>query len=352
MKKNKNPDKIRIGNKYIGIGQPCFIIAEAGSNHDQNLKQAKKLIDVAVVAGADAVKFQTFAADKIAAKTKDKIASIDFAGAKSLFELYKKVELPTEWQQELFDYAQKKGIIFLSTAFDEEAVDQLDEIGVPAFKVASFELNHIPLLKHIARKNKPIILSTGLAYIGEIEEALNAITEEGNEQIAILHCGIDYPLKMSNVNLAAMDTIRQVFLFPVGYSDHTMGIAIPIAAVARGAQIIEKHFTLDRNLPGPDHQFALEPGELRSMVKGIKDTEEALGTRLKEPTEAEEIYRHRGRRSIFAKVDIPKGTVINQEMLIILRPCIGLLPKYVDIVVGRSARRDIAAQEPITWEDI
>jgi N-acetylneuraminate synthase/N,N'-diacetyllegionaminate synthase len=344
--------KVQIADRMIGEGEPCFVIAEAGSNHDGKLEQAKQLIDIAANSGADAVKFQTFQADRIAARTKDKIVSIDIAGSRTLHELYKNMELPREWQSELADYARDKGIIFLSTPFDEEAVDELDALGVPAFKVASFELVHLPLLKHIARKEKPVILSTGMANLGEIQEAIYAIQEEGNDQIVLLHCGIGYPLEMKDVNLAAMNTLRQAFPYPVGYSDHTLGITIPIAAVARGANVIEKHFTVSRNLPGPDHSFALEPDELRAMVQGIRDVEKAIGTPQKRMVDSEVVHYQRGRRSIFAAVEIPKGTIITGDMLSILRPGIGLKPKYLDLVIGRKAQVDIRAHEPITWDKL
>ena len=344
--------KVKIGNKVIGESEPCFIIAEAGSNHDGKLEQAKQLIDIATFAGADAIKFQSFQADKIAAKTKDKIVNIDIAGSKTLHDLYKNLELPKEWLSELIDYAKEQGIIFLSTPFDEQNADDLDTLGIPAFKIASFELVHLPLLKHLAKKNKPIILSTGMANLGEIEEAINVILEQGNNKIILLHCGIGYPLELESVNLSAMDTLKQAFPYPVGYSDHTLGLAIPFASVSRGANVIEKHFTISRNLKGHDHSFAMEPDELHSMVKGIRDIKKAIGFPQKCVLETELIHYNRGRRSIFAKVRIPKGTTITREMLSILRPGIGLKPKYLDIVIGRKATTDIEAQEPITWDKI
>ena len=344
--------KVKIGDRVVGPGEPCFIIAEAGSNHDGKLEQAKQLIDVAADSGADAVKFQTFQAGKIAARTKDKIVNIDLAGAKTLYELYEKMELPREWQGELRDYTRGKGIIFLSTPFDEEAVDELEALGVPAFKVASFEMVHLPLLKHIARKGKPVILSTAMANLGEIEEAIEAIRGEGNDRIVLLHCGVGYPLRVEDVNLAAIDTLKESFPYPVGYSDHTLGLVVPIAAVARGADMIEKHFTIGRNLPGPDHPFALEPQELKAMVQGIREAEKAIGSPRKSVLDSELSYYHRGRRSLFARVDIPKGTVITEDMLAVLRPGIGLKPKYLDIVIGRKAQVDIKGEEPITWDKI
>lgn len=346
--------EIKIGNITVGNDNPVFIIAEAGSNHDGDLGQAKKLIDVAAEARVDAVKFQTFTADKIAARTDDEVMKLgdEYDTADDLYDLYKSLELPREWQQELKDYAQKKGLIFLSTPFDYEAVDQLEELGMPAYKIASFECIDIPFLRYIAKKGKPIILSTGMADLGEIEESLEAIYNEGNKQVILLHCGISYPMPVEDVNLAAMGTMRQAFLLPIGYSDHTLGITVPISAVARGAKVIEKHFTLDKNLPGPDHKFALEPDELKAMVKGIREAEAAIGSPIKRHVSAEEVHYHRGRRSIFAIQDIPAGTEITAEMIGVLRPGIGLKPKYFDLLIGRTARKDIKANEPITWEKI
>ncbi|HLV10338.1 MAG TPA: N-acetylneuraminate synthase [Halanaerobiales bacterium] len=345
---------VKINNRYIGDGHPVFIIAEAGSNHDGDLGQAKRLIDVAVEAKVDAVKFQTFTADKIAARTDDEIMKLEdeYDTADNLYDLYKGLELPRKWQKELRDYAQEKGIIFLSTPFDYEAVDQLEELGIPAYKIASFECIDIPFLRYIAKKGKPIILSTGMADLGEIEESLETIYNEGNKQVILLHCGISYPMPVEDVNLAAMDTMGQAFQLPIGYSDHTLGISVPISAVARGAKIIEKHFTLDNNLPGPDHKFALEPDELKAMVKGIREAEAAIGSPIKRHIPVEEIHYHRGRRSIFAVQDIPAGTKITTKMIAVLRPGIGLKPKYYDLVIGRTAQREIKAYEPITWEKI
>jgi pseudaminic acid synthase len=343
---------ILIGDRAVGSGEPCFIIAEAGSNHDRNLNQAKRLVDAALAARADAVKFQTFTAETIAARTDAEVAKIDFAGAKSLFDLYKSVELPREWQREIKEYCDKKGIMFLSSPFDYGAIDELDELGMPVIKIASFELVDLPLLRHAARTGKPLILSTGMANLGEIEDALGAIYAEGNRQVILLHCAINYPAPFASVNLAAMDTIRQAFDVPVGYSDHTLGNAVPVAAVARGASVIEKHFTLDKGLPGPDHSFAMNPEEFASMVHAIRDTEAAMGSAIKGPAADEAEHLLRGRRSLFAKVAIPKDTTITNEMLAVLRPGIGLMSKYLDVVVGRQARRDIKAHEPITWDII
>ena len=345
---------IRIAGKTIGPGHPCFIIAEAGSNHDRDLGQAKRLIDTAVAAGADAVKFQTFTAEKIAANTSHEIMKLgnEYEGVPTLFELYKGLELPREWQAELTEYAIQKGIIFLTTPFDYDAVEQMEELNVPAYKIASFELVDLPFLNYISKKGKPVILSTGMASLGEIEEALEAVYAAGNRQAALLHCGISYPMPLRDVNLAVMDTLNTAFQVPVGYSDHSLGITVSIAAAARGAMVIEKHFTIDNSLKGPDHKFALNPDELKAMVKGIREAEKCVGSPVKRLAESEKIHHQRGRRSIFAATDIPRGTVITGEMLAILRPGVGLHPRYLDTVIGRKAAVDIKANDPITWDKI
>jgi pseudaminic acid synthase len=343
-------EKVLIGNKLVGKGQPTYIIAEAGSNHDGKLKQAKELIDVAAAAGANAVKFQLFKAEEIAAQTKNEIVKLD--NGKTLYNFYKSLEFARDWLGELNDYSKERGIEFMATPFDREAVDLLDKLNTTAFKISSFEIVDLPLIKYVACKHKPVILSTGMATLGEIEDALDIMYQENNEDAILLHCGIGYPLDYSEVNLLQMKTLSQAFQCPIGYSDHTMGISVPIAAVALGASVIEKHFTLDRNLNGPDHKFAVIPSELTQMIKSIRQVEQAKGSPIKKPTTSEAIHRKRGRRSMFAKVDILKGTRITQEMISILRPGIGLAPKYLEIVVGRVAQVDIAKNEPITWDSI
>ena len=346
----KLAENFEIGTNKIGKGAPCYIIAEAGSNHNRDLKLAFQLIDVAVAASADAVKFQTFSAETIASDANIPLSRIDFAGAKSLFELYRGLELPREWQRELFEYSKEKGIMFLSTPFDQKAVDELLDIGVGAFKIASFELNHFPLLKHVGQSGKPVLLSTGMAFLGEIEEALAILTAVGCNRIGLFHCGIGYPMKLSEVNLLAMDTIKRAFQCPVGYSDHTEGIEVPLAAVARGASLIEKHFTLDRKLPGPDHGFAVEPDNLKRMISGIRCVEKALGTYFKGPSKSELMYKRRGCRSLYAKILISRGTVIREDMISVLRPAAGLHPRNLVSIIGRKAAREISQNEPLTWD--
>ncbi len=344
--------KVKIGDRWVGEGEPTFIIAEVGANHDKNLEQAKKLIDVAVDAGADAVKFQVYSAETLYSIKSGQASYLrELEAGKSIYQIIKENELPREWLRELSEYSQNKGIIFLATPFDREAVDQLYEIGAPAYKWASFEIVDLPLLKYAAGKGKPMLLSTGMCNLADIQEAVDTVYSTGNEDIILLHCTSLYPTKPNQVNLRMMDTMKNTFQqLPVGLSDHTLGIAIPIAAVARGTCVIEKHFTLSRKLKGPDHPFALEPEELKQMVKAIRDIEESLGSLTKKMIPDEEEMARLGRRSIIARVDIAKGTRLAEDMLIIKRPGYGIRPKFLDTVIGREAKRDIEKDDIITWE--
>lgn len=345
--------KIKIGNKLIGEGEPCFVIAEVGSNHNRDFKQALKLIDVAVEAGADAVKFQTYSAEKIYSKKTPKMSYLKKEGLaredESVYDLIKRIEIPRKWHKDLANYCAEKEVVFLSTPFDLQAVDELEEVGMLAYKIASFEITHLPLLEHAARTGKPIILSTGMADLSDIETALEVIYNQGNENVVLLHCAINYPPKYEDLNLRAMETMRHAFQVSVGFSDHTLGITSDIAAVALGACVIEKHFTLDRKLPGPDHPFALEPDELKAMIQAIRDTEAALGSPIKRHTQAEEEMYRLGRRSLVAAGNIPKGTTITREMIEVKRPGYGIHPKMLDVVIGRTAKVDIVEDDILTW---
>ena len=346
--------EIKIGDKMVGEGESCFIIAEAGVNHNGDINLAKRLIDIAKEAGADAVKFQTFKAKELvtadAGKAQYQKETTD--AKESQFEMLRKLELTESDFEELFNYAQKKGVISLSSPFDKRSVDLLDRLGVPAFKIPSGEITDFPLLRHIATKGKPIILSTGMATLGEIEEALEIVRKEGAEEIVLLHCVSCYPAKIEDTNLKAMDTLRYAFNLPVGLSDHSLGVSILVAAVALGACIIEKHFTLDKNLPGPDHRASLEPDELKEMVRAIRDVEKALGNGIKRPTVEEEENKKVGRRSIVARVDIPEGTIIAEEMLDAKRPGAGISPKYIALLVRRKAVSTIKKDELIKWGNL
>jgi len=340
--------EVQVEHKIIGSGHPTYIIAEIGANHNGDISIAKKLIDKAAAACVDAVKFQTYKAEKLYSRHAPKFSKDDMKP----FDLIKANELPREWHYELARYSTQKKLHFLSSPFDYEAVDQLDDVGVPAFKVASFELTDLELLRYIAKKKKPIILSVGMATLGEIEEALAVIRSERNDDIVLLHCTSLYPSPIDVVNLNAIQTLQVAYKIPIGFSDHTLGIHIPIAAVAKGATVIEKHFTLDRHMKGPDHLFAVEPEELKQMVRNIRDVEKALGTGIKERSPQEQEMYEKGRRSIIAAQDIKKGTKLTRNILLVKRPGYGIKPKYIDVIIGRKANKDIKKDQWITWDDI
>jgi sialic acid synthase SpsE len=269
---------------------------------------------------------------------------------KSVWQLIKDIEIPREWHGELADYSKSHGLIFLSTPFDYQAIKELEEVNMPAYKIASFEIVDLPFLKEVAKTGKPIILSTGMASLGDIEDALNTIHQIAEIGIALLHCAINYPPPFEALNLKAIQTLKQAFQIPVGYSDHTMSIAVPSVCVALGASIIEKHFTTDRTLKGPDHKFALEPNELKQMIKYIRETEISLGSPVKTMPASEKNLYNLARRSIIAKKRIPKGKIIEQSDLIIKRPGYGIAPKFLDIILGRKAKKDIEEDDIITWD--
>ena len=335
--------EIILAGRRIGPGNPCFVIAEAGVNHNGDLDLGLKLIDVALEAGADAVKFQTFKADKLttAAAPKAKYQIENTGTAESQQEMLRKLELTPVMQNAFAAYCRERGILFLSTPFDEESADELDALGVPAFKVPSGEITNLPLLKHIARKGKAIIVSTGMSWLGEVETALRTVAEEGNEAVAVLHCVSNYPAASSDINLRAMRTMADAFRVPVGYSDHSTGIEISVAAAALGATIIEKHFTLDRTLPGPDHVASLEPQELREMMRAIRSVEAALGDGVKRPAAAEASTAEVARRSLVAAVALEPGTVLAPWHVAILRPGTGLAPALLPHLLGRTVRQPV-----------
>jgi len=334
--------KIKIGDRWVGDGELTYIIAEIGSNHDGSLAQAKKIIDYAKEMGADAAKFQSFLAEKIISRTGfEKKMSFQAKWPKPVWQVYKEAELPREWHKTLADYCKKKGIHFLSSSWDKEAVDLLDELRVPAFKVGSGDITNLPLLKYTAEKGRPIILATGASTLNEVRGAVDVIKSSGNDDIILLHCVVNYPSLVEDANIRAMVTLKNTFGYLVGYSDHTLDDLVPLGAVALGACVIEKHFTFDRTRPGPDHPYAMEVPEFAAMVKKIRLLERALGSPVKRlaPSEKETVILQR--RSLFAAVDIPAGTVISRDMIEILRPAIGLLPKQIDAVVGKKAKVSI-----------
>lgn len=339
----------------MGVDRPCFIIAEAGINHDGSLEKAKQLVDIAVKAGADAVKFQTFHTEEQVSKDAQ-VATYHKKGLSSsqetLQQLLKRLELSQEEQRELFAYARSRGILVFSTPFDFDSVDFLDARGVDLFKIASFSLTKYPLLKHIASKNKPMIMSTGLHTLGEIEDAVNAIYSTGNRQLALLQCTSHYPIEAKDVHLKVMDTLRSAFQVPVGYSDHTMGINITLAAAAMGANIVEKHFTFDIGSFGVDHDASISPQELGNLVAGIRDIEAAMGSSVKIIPDIEKEIQRVHRPSLVSNVDISVGTIITADMLGMRKPGTGIHPRDLPWVVGRKARINIEADRLIKKEDL
>jgi len=343
-----------IESKKLGSSYPCFIIAEAGVNHNGDVSLAKRLIDEASNSGADAVKFQIFNAGNIVTINAEKAGYQKKSESQSStqYEMLKKLELTNKEFRILSDYAKEKGLVFLATPFDVESIDFLDEIGVSAFKISSGEINNNTLLKYVAHKQKPIILSTGMSTLCDVENALRVIEGEGNLDIILLHCVSDYPAEVKDVNLRAMDTLRHAFGYLVGYSDHSIGITIPIAAVSLGACIIEKHFTLDKNLPGPDHKASLEPDELKMMIKGIREIEIAMGTGIKKPSQSEIENKKAIRRSIVAAKDIPEHTIITSELVTTKRPGTGISAENLPMVIGTRTRRHIKKDEILAWTDV
>lgn len=334
--------------------QRCFIIAEAGVNHNGDLALAKQLVQAAARAGADAVKFQTFQAAHLVTADAPQAAyqARNTGVSESQFDMLKRLELPLEDFAELNRVCQAEGILFMSTAFDEDSSDFLAELGMPVFKIPSGELTNLPLLRHIARHGRPMIVSTGMGTIEEIKAAVDAIKGAGNEDITVLHCVTDYPTPPDQVNLRAMHVIQEALQVPVGYSDHTMGIEASVIAVAAGAKVIEKHFTLDCNLPGPDHKASLEPGDLAEMVRGIRRVEVLLGSGKKQPNEAELAVAKIVRRSVVARRSIPAGTVLDDTLLALRRPGTGIPPAQFDELPGRRVKHDIAAGAMVRWEDL
>jgi len=328
-----------------------LIIAEAGVNHNGDMILARQLIDAAVDSGADMVKFQTFNADKLAIPLASK-ADYQKQGSnidESHYEMLRKLELTREMHVSLIEYCQKRGILFFSTGFDINSIDMLVELGIDRFKIPSGEITNLPYIRHIGQYQKPVILSTGMATLGEIEAALHTLEEAGTPRniITILHCNTEYPTPMKDVNLNAMVNIRNTFGVNSGYSDHTEGIEVAIAAVSLGATVIEKHFTLDRDFPGPDHKASLEPNELKEMVEAIRNIEMALGDGIKRPSTSEMKNMLVARKSLVAAKDIHAGEVFNEENLTVKRPGTGISPMYWDKVIGRKASRDYSANELI-----
>ncbi len=345
---------IGIANKKIGKNFPVFIIAELSANHLQKFDNAVKLIKVAKEAGVDAVKLQTYTPDTITIDCDNEYFQIKQGtlwDGQSLYELYKKAYTPWEWQPRLKEIAEEEGLICFSSVFDKTSVDFLEGIKVPAYKIASFEITDIPLIEYAASKGKPVIISTGIATLSDIEEAVNACKRMGNEQIALLKCVSAYPTPLEDVNLRTIPNLAGTFKTVVGLSDHSLGIYVPIASVALGACIIEKHLTLDRKLGGPDAAFSLEPEEFKAMVKSVREVEKALGEVSYNLTEKMKKSREFS-RSLFVVKDIKAGATFTEENIRSIRPGYGLPPKYFKEVIGKKITKDFNRGTPLKWQMI
>ena len=347
------PDQIKVGQRVIGAGHPVFVIAEASANHHQKFDEAVKIVHAAKDAGADAVKLQTYTPDTMTIacnRPEFQIKGTIWEG-RNLYELYKEAYTPWDWQPRLKQVANSIGLELFSTPFDETAVDFLEKMNVPAHKLASFELVDIPLIRKMAQTGKPLIISTGMATVEEIEEAVGTARQAGAAQIALLKCTSAYPSPAQEMNLTTIPELARRFGVPVGLSDHTLGIAVPVAAVALGACIIEKHLTLSRSEPGPDSAFSLEPEEFRAMVDAVRVAEKALGE-VHFGFSAHEASSRVFRRSLFVVCDIKQGEVFTAQKVRSIRPGYGLHTRHLTEVLGQRAARDIERGTPFSWDMI
>ncbi len=345
---------IRLGSRTVGGSCPVFVIAEAGCNCENDFARAQEMVAAAAEAGADAIKFQSFAPETLVTQDAPKFWDIPGPG-KTQYEEFVEIQPRFSRAQyaQLSALARRHGILFSSTPSDEAWTDLLDDLGVPFFKIASMDITHLPLIRHVARKGKPVILSTGASFLEEVREAVTAILSEGNEDIVLLHCVSSYPALPSQANLRMMDHLAREFpQCVIGYSDHTLPdapLSVPMLAVAAGAKVVEKHVTFDRSRPGYDHEISVDYAGLKEMVAAFRQVETALGNPVKAPADVEERTRRLGRRSIVAAVDIPKGMRILPRMLAIKRPGTGIEPKFLDRVIGNVAVADIGRDQVLDW---
>ncbi|MEM3173134.1 MAG: N-acetylneuraminate synthase family protein [Candidatus Nitrosotenuis sp.] len=330
---------ITIDNKKIGDGNSIYFVAEAGLNHNGDVKIAKKMIDAAYKCGADAIKFQTYKAESFLSESSQ------------YFKFFKDVELDFEEFGELNDYAKSIGLTFFSTPFDVESADYLKQINVPCFKIASSDLTNVPLLSHIAAMNLPMIVSTGLATMQEIQDAVEICNYHGNKSLALLHCVANYPTVPEEANMSSIITMREKFGIPVGYSDNGDSTLVDLVAASIGADIIEKHFTLDRKMEGPDHFFSIDPSSLTSLIQQIRTIEKIRGDGVKIPQQSEINNRNVIRKSLTAAIKIRKGEMLTIENVLVKRPATGIEPKYFSKVIGKQVNKDIEKDTPITWYD-
>ena len=338
----------------MGSGNPCFVIAEAGVNHNGDVGLAHKLIDVAADAGVDAVKFQTFEPEKLAAPEAPKATyqSQNIGGEGNQLEMLRGLVLPKAAYEELMKHAAEKGLLFLSTPFEQDSSDFVEQIGIPAFKISSGDLTNHPFIKYVAAKGRPLLLSTGMATMQQVEAAVKVVEESGNPPLALFHCVTNYPTDPADCNLRVMETMRKRFGVPVGWSDHTVGIDISVAAVALGADVLEKHFTLDHNMPGPDHVASLEPDELKAMMKAIRRVESALGDGKKQPKPCEIEIAAAATKSLYWKKDLQAGAKVEASNVTAMRPGTGISPDKLSQLIGSVLAKPVCQGQMVSELDL
>lgn len=340
---------VKLGDTFIGDSNPTYIIAEIGGNY-LNFQEAKLLIDLAQSTGVDAVKLQTYRADTITSKKA--VYDMPNVGHASQHELFKKYEIDFSLHKDIWDYCREKKIFVFSTPSHMQDVELLEKLECQTYKIGSDDAYNIPFLEEISALGKPIILSTGMCTINEVRESVSAMLAMGNSDIVLLQCVTNYPAEPEHQNLRCMQSMKNEFCLPVGFSDHTIGTVCSIAAAALGANIIEKHFTNNKKNEGPDHILSADPVEMREIVNSVRIIESALGDGLKRPSEGEKTTRLNNRKGIISTIDIPEGTTIKEEMVAIKRPGLGIMPKYYNEIIGRTAKTDIEAEEPILWNHV
>lgn len=345
-------NQIKIGNRFVGINCPTFIVAEMSSNHNQSFQNAVEIIHAAKESGADAIKIQTYTPDTLTVNCENehfRITGDSIWGGQTLYNLYQETFTPWEWQPKLKEEADKLGVILFSTPFDTTAVDFLNDMNIPAYKISSFELIDIPLIEYTAKQGKPVIISTGMGTLVEIEEAVQAVKQNNNQQLILLKCVSDYPARPEDMNLLTIPNLTEIFEVPSGLSDHTIGYEVAVAAVCLGACVIEKHLTLSRTKGGPDAAFSMEPHEFKSMVQAIRQIEQALGSVRYKPTDRE-IKNKVFRRSLFVVKDVKVGDKATNENVRSIRPGHGLPPKNLKDVIGKLFKKDTPKGTPVEWD--
>ena len=348
------PKIISIGNKLIGVGHPTYIIAEIGANFDKNIDKAKQLIDAAKEVGADCAKFQTFSTHKIVSEggfSQMKLQGVHGTWGRTVSEVFKDAEFPREWHQEISDYCAKVGIDFSTSPYDFEAVDLCIKLDVPFIKIGSGDITWLEMLEYIANKGKPMMLATGDATLSEIDEAVRIIEATGNNELILMQCITNYPSKIDNANVNVLKTYQSAFDILTGYSDHSPGPVVALASVVLGGCVIEKHFTLNKTDKGPDHPHSMNPTEFRLMVEYVREIERALGSTRKEVVDEEGETVFVQRRCLYAKRNIPIGTVVKLDDIDVLRPALGIPPKFKNVIIGKTSKINIEAGQPLFWEN-